>query len=107
MLSTAVPKESFATEKKVLTDANALHEIDRDTQAVVKAALALQSSGVRQGAVPGSKEPLRLTRQVTPHELRRMRSEFLNRVRVNPIEFSGNITEMFVHHVNRGLQMCL
>lgn len=99
------PPPNQSTQTTPLTSADFLHEIDRQTQAVVTKILQLQREGGGGGSLslPESKEKLVLSREVTMAQLRRIRSQFITYTKLHPIEDTSKITTFFVHYLNSSL----
>lgn len=105
LLHSKPPPPNLSTQVRPLTSANFLHELDRQTQAVVSTILQLQRQGLLSGCVtvPGTDEKLTVCRDVTMAELRRFRNQFITYTKLHPVDDVMRISTFFVHYLNSSI----
>ena len=99
------PPPNQSTQSQPLSSADFLHELDRQTQAIVSQVLTLQRQGLGGGrvGVPGTAEKLVLHREVAMAELRRVRHQFISYTKLHPVEQVNTIPTLFVQYLNNTL----
>ena len=99
------PPPNQSTQTQPLSPADFLHELDRQTQAIVSQVLTLQRQGLGGGkvTVPGTTEKLVLHREVAMAELRRLRHQFISYTKLHPVEQVTSIPTLFVQYLNNAL----
>lgn len=105
LLSRKAPPPNRSTQSQPLSSASFLHELDRHTQEIIGRVLEAQGSGVAGNniTVPGTSEKLRLSRDISMAELRRMRRQFISYTKMHPVEDSRAIPALFVRYLNTSL----
>ena len=102
------PPPNLSTQSQPLSSADFLHVLDRRTQEVVSQVLQAQRTtlpgeGVVVSCGSAPSEKLRLPRQLTVVELRRMRRQFINYTKLHPPEDTTVIPNLFVQYLNSSL----
>ena len=105
LFSRKPPPPNQSTQSQPLSSAGFLHELDRITQDIVNQILEAQNSGVAGGSLvmPGAAETLKLSRDVSMPELRRLRRQFISYNKMHPVNESGKIPTLFVQYLNSSL----
>ncbi|XP_014859924.1 PREDICTED: protein KTI12 homolog [Poecilia mexicana] len=99
------PPPNQSTQSQPLSSTNFLYELDKITQDVLMAIFNAQKTSVPGDliSVPGATEKVELTRTVNMAELRKLRRQFISYSKMHPTEKTGQIANMFVQYLNKGL----
>ncbi|XP_032406603.1 LOW QUALITY PROTEIN: protein KTI12 homolog [Xiphophorus hellerii] len=99
------PPPNQSTQSQPLSSTNFLYELDKITQDVLMAIFNAQKTSVPGDliSVPGATEKVALTRTVNMAELRKLRRQFISYSKMHPTEKTGQIANMFVQYLNKGL----
>ena len=94
-----------STQSQPLSSTDFLHELDRQTQAIVSQVLALQHQGLLGAAVKleNSSEKLCVRHEVTMAELRQARRQFISYTKLHPVEDVSLVPTLFVKYLNSTL----
>ncbi|XP_043980193.1 protein KTI12 homolog isoform X1 [Gambusia affinis] len=99
------PPPNQSTQSQPLSSTNFLYELDKITQDVLMAIFNAQKTSVPGDliSVPGATEKVELTRTINMAELRKLRRQFISYSKMHPTEKTGQIANMFVQYLNKGL----
>ncbi|XP_008410539.1 protein KTI12 homolog isoform X2 [Poecilia reticulata] len=99
------PPPNQSTQSQPLSSTNFLYELDKITQDVLMAIFNAQKTSVPGDliSVPGATEKVELTRTANMAELRKLRRQFISYSKMHPTEKTGQIANMFVQYLNKGL----
>lgn len=95
-------KPNKSTESLPVTTDNFLNELDNQTQEVIQQIQsALRWNQLKAIKITNSEIMIDLNRKFSIAELNRFRRQFINYVRLNPINDKEKITTMFVQFINK------
>uniref|UniRef100_A0A3B5MYL4 Protein KTI12 homolog n=1 Tax=Xiphophorus couchianus TaxID=32473 RepID=A0A3B5MYL4_9TELE len=98
------PPPNQSTQSQPLSSTNFLYELDKITQDVLMAIFNAQKTSVPGDliSVPGATEKISFM-TVNMAELRKLRRQFISYSKMHPTEKTGQIANMFVQYLNKGL----
>ena len=99
------PPPNQSTQSQPLSATNFLHELDRRTQEIISSLLNAQRTSVvgEHVAVSGTTEKVRLTKNLTMAELRRLRRQFIAYIKLHPVDDHERIATLFVQFLNKSI----
>eukprot|EP01016_Furgasonia_blochmanni_P043199 TRINITY_DN5825_c0_g1_i5.p2 TRINITY_DN5825_c0_g1~~TRINITY_DN5825_c0_g1_i5.p2 ORF type:complete len:194 (-),score=24.46 TRINITY_DN5825_c0_g1_i5:159-740(-) len=92
-------RDPVSTKPDVQFDTNFVYELDKVTQEIINHVIERQNEMWVPGMLvsyEGSKTKLKMTRQVTPIELKKLRQEFMAVTRQHPPKSAAEIPEFFL-----------
>lgn len=104
VLKGAVLKPNQSTQSLPTTTDNYLYELDSQTQEVIKQIqVALQSSQLRGIKVKNSEMHVNLLKKMPIAELNKLRRQFINYTRIQPLTGKDRIASAFVQFINNSV----
>ena len=104
LFSARPPPPNLSTQSQPLSESGFLHDLDRQTQAIVRCIAEGQRQRVAdQLVVPGSTERFQMKRTFSAVELRALRRQFISYTKMHPVDDLESIPTLFVQYLNHSL----
>lgn len=100
-----VPPPNQSTIPTPLSSGNFMHDLDQVTQTIIKEILEIQKTAMVGDCIQisNASEKMKLLKQLTMPELRRVKRQFITYAKMHPVEDQTKLRNMFIQFINNSI----